>query len=351
MIAAGTTKCTCVNAGTKQCGTSYADSRKAYEADRRNIFRAVDRIQDTEGSYLRAKMESIPPGERYDYGFVGTGESVRHTMILEALNRLKKYLPPNDKMSETSRIANTRAIVKDSLKVARVSVHQYPRLRKGMSPLILSRRAVASLNSVIASLETAHNALVRYCQLADPMNRSHAQAAVQAIATVLREVREHRVAHMRFTSARDFLPDGAGGKRIEHTMELLVGLGEVMQEITPTAYLIRPTSSHAIEAVSANGFNCTKKPVAGGKALVECIGQFPGVVGIFAATGYDIVHVEYSPDNKKRYFFMSETGCLILNAGDNTALAANRSSTKKRFNAFMDAMSWCYSGGKPAPAR
>ena len=107
--------------------------------------------------------------------------------------------------------------------------------------------------------------------------------------------------------------------------------------------------AHAAAPVSANGFTCTQNPVAGGRALVECTGQFPGVAGLFAATGYDIVHVEYTPDNKKRYFFMSETGCLILNAGDNTALAIDRSGTKKQFPAFMDAMSWCYSGGKPAP--
>ena len=106
---------------------------------------------------------------------------------------------------------------------------------------------------------------------------------------------------------------------------------------------------HATEVVSANGFTCTQKPVPNNRALVECIGQFPGVTGLFAGTGYDIVHVEYSPDNKKRYFFMSETGCLILNAGDNTALATDRSGTKKQFTAFMDAMSWCYSRGKSAP--
>ncbi len=108
--------------------------------------------------------------------------------------------------------------------------------------------------------------------------------------------------------------------------------------------------AHAIEAVSANGFTCTKKPLPNNRALVECIGRFPGVTGLFAATGYDIVHVEYSPDNKKRYFFMSETGCLILNASDNTALATNRSGTKKQFTVFLDAMNWCYSGGKSAPA-
>ena len=107
--------------------------------------------------------------------------------------------------------------------------------------------------------------------------------------------------------------------------------------------------AHAIEAVSANGFTCTQKPVQGNRALVECTGQFPGVNGYFGGTGYDIVHVEYSPDNKRRYFYMSETGCLILNAGDNTALATDSTGTRKQFAAFMDAMSWCYSRGKLAP--
>ena len=103
---------------------------------------------------------------------------------------------------------------------------------------------------------------------------------------------------------------------------------------------------HAIEAVSANGFTCTQQPVKGNRSLVECTGQFQGVTGLFAATGYDLVHVEYTPDNKKRYFYMSETGCLILNASNNAALATSRSGTKKQFTTFMDAMNWCYSGGK-----
>ena len=101
---------------------------------------------------------------------------------------------------------------------------------------------------------------------------------------------------------------------------------------------------------SANGFNCTQDAASGNRWLVECIGQFPGVTGLFAGAGYDIVHVEYSPDNKKRYFYMSETGCLILNAGDNTALATDKSGGKKQFTAFMDAMGWCYASVQPAPA-
>ncbi len=115
------------------------------------------------------------------------------------------------------------------------------------------------------------------------------------------------------------------------------------------AIVCMPLSTFAIEAVSANGFTCTQQQAPNKRALVECIGQFPGVTGIFAGTGYDLVHVEYSPDNKRRFFFMSETGCLILNANDNTALATDRSGTKKQFTAFLDAMNWCYSGGKSTP--
>ncbi len=108
--------------------------------------------------------------------------------------------------------------------------------------------------------------------------------------------------------------------------------------------------AHAVAVVSANGFKCTQKSTSSNRALVECIGEFPGVTGLFAGTGYDIVHVEYSPDNKKRYFFMSETGCFILNASDKTALATDKSGTKKQFSAFMDAMEWCYKEGKSETA-
>ncbi len=103
----------------------------------------------------------------------------------------------------------------------------------------------------------------------------------------------------------------------------------------------------AIEVVSANGFNCDQQTVSKNKTLVECAGQFQGAKGVFAATGYDIVHISYSPDNKRRYFYMSETGCLILNAANNEALATDKSGTKKQFSKFMDAMSWCYNSGKP----
>jgi hypothetical protein len=109
--------------------------------------------------------------------------------------------------------------------------------------------------------------------------------------------------------------------------------------------------ANATEVVSANGFNCNQQTVSKGKTLVECTGQFQGVTGIFAATGYDIVHVSYSPDNKRRYTYMSETGCLILNASDNAALATDKSGTKKQFTKFMDAMSWCYSSSKPTPEK
>jgi hypothetical protein len=119
--------------------------------------------------------------------------------------------------------------------------------------------------------------------------------------------------------------------------------------ILATALIVGVADAAHAAAVSANGFTCTQQPTPDKRSLVECIGQFQGVAGIFAATGYDIVHVEYSPDNKRRYFYMSETGCLILNAGDNAALATDRAGGKKQFSAFMDAMSWCYTGGQPAP--
>jgi hypothetical protein len=109
-------------------------------------------------------------------------------------------------------------------------------------------------------------------------------------------------------------------------------------------------TADAAAVVSANGFSCTQEQAKDGRTLVECIGQFQGVTGLFAGTGYDIVHVEYSPDNKKRYFFMSETGCLILNAADNTALATDKAGVRKQFTSFMDAMNWCYTGGQAAPA-
>lgn len=101
--------------------------------------------------------------------------------------------------------------------------------------------------------------------------------------------------------------------------------------------------------VSANGFTCQATPSKSGQ-LVECSGQFPGVAGLFGATGRDLVQIEYSPDNKRRFFYMSDTGCLILNADDNTAAAIDKSGTKKTFGAFLDAMSWCYTGSAPAAA-
>jgi hypothetical protein len=123
----------------------------------------------------------------------------------------------------------------------------------------------------------------------------------------------------------------------------------ILLAILAAALVVGSTSvADAVAVVSANGFKCTQQSTSNNKALVECIGQFPGVDGFFAGTGYDIVHVEYSPDNKKRYFFMSETGCFILNASDKTALATDRSGTKKQFSAFMDAMEWCYSESKSA---
>jgi hypothetical protein len=123
---------------------------------------------------------------------------------------------------------------------------------------------------------------------------------------------------------------------------------KLVMYLTVVFVLGSASAAHAA-SVSANGFACTERPVAGGRALVECTGQFPGVVGIFGATGYDIAHIEYSPDNKRRYVFMSETGCLILNAGDNAALATDRTGTKKQFPAFMNAMEWCYTSAGQGP--
>ena len=107
------------------------------------------------------------------------------------------------------------------------------------------------------------------------------------------------------------------------------------------------STAQALPVVSANGFNCTAQPV-GEKSLVECMGQFAGVAGVFSATGYDMVHVDYTPDNNRRYSYMSETGCLILAASDKSALATDKSGRKQQFNSFMEAMQWCYSGGEKA---
>lgn len=124
----------------------------------------------------------------------------------------------------------------------------------------------------------------------------------------------------------------------------------IMFALLAAAFIVGATpAAHAVGVVSANGFKCTQKSVQNNRALVECVGQFPGVAGSFSGTGYDIVHVEYTPDNKKHYFFMSETGCLVLNT-DDTALATDKSGTRKQFTAFMDAMKWCYTGGKSARA-
>ena len=106
-----------------------------------------------------------------------------------------------------------------------------------------------------------------------------------------------------------------------------------------------------LPVISANGFSCTAQPV-GERNLVECMGQFQGVAGLYAATGYDMVHVDFTPDNQRRYSYMSETGCLILAAADKTALATDKSGTKKQFSSYTDAMQWCYTGGaaqQPAP--
>lgn len=106
--------------------------------------------------------------------------------------------------------------------------------------------------------------------------------------------------------------------------------------------------SHAANVFSTNGFKCTATPAKSG-TLVDCDGAFPGVNGLFGATGYDIAHIEYSPDNKNRYTYMSDNGCLILTAADGTSVAVNRAGNRAKFNTFLDAMSWCYTGGQGQP--
>lgn len=123
-------------------------------------------------------------------------------------------------------------------------------------------------------------------------------------------------------------------------------MNKIIIVIALACILSIPVSAHAVGVVSANGFTCTAT-AAGNNSLVECSGSFPGVTGLFGGTGYQIAHIEYSPDNKRRYFYMSETGCLIMNAADGRAVAIDRSGGKKQFGGFMEAMEWCYSGGKP----
>ena len=97
----------------------------------------------------------------------------------------------------------------------------------------------------------------------------------------------------------------------------------------------------AAGVISANNFQCSATPAKSG-SLVECIGQFPGVTGIFGATGFDVVQISYSPDNQRRYYYMSETGCLILTAPDKTSVAMSAAKKQMKFASFMEAMQWCY---------
>lgn len=101
---------------------------------------------------------------------------------------------------------------------------------------------------------------------------------------------------------------------------------------------------HAAGPVSANNFTCTATP-ANGRNLIECIGTLPGATGLFGGTGYDLVHVAYSPDNQKKYTYMSDTGCLILTAPDKSAYAVSAAKKEQKFASFLDAMGWCYKGG------
>ena len=124
--------------------------------------------------------------------------------------------------------------------------------------------------------------------------------------------------------------------------------GMIAGLVAGTCLTVAASAAQAAPVVSANGFTCTAQPAKTG-SLVECIGQFQGAQGLFGATGYDIVHVEFTPDNQRRYTYMSETGCLILAAADKSALATDKSGTKKQFANAMDAMQWCYTGAAPSP--
>jgi len=113
--------------------------------------------------------------------------------------------------------------------------------------------------------------------------------------------------------------------------------------------LIAATHAQAANVFSANGFRCSGTQTKGG-TLVDCDGAFPGVNGLFGGTGYDLAHIEYSPDNKNKFFYMSDTGCLIMTNAENVAVATDRASSKNKFNAFMDAMNWCYTGIQKNPS-
>lgn len=114
--------------------------------------------------------------------------------------------------------------------------------------------------------------------------------------------------------------------------------------LTVCLFLLTPSVLMA-GVVSANNFTCTSTP-AKDRALVECIGTFPGTVGLFGGIGYDLVQVSFSPDNKRKFTYMSDTGCLILGAPDGSAAAVSGTGKQTKAASFMDAMQWCYQGSK-----
>lgn len=116
-----------------------------------------------------------------------------------------------------------------------------------------------------------------------------------------------------------------------------------------SAILLASSLAQGANVFSANGFNCTATPAKNG-TLVDCDGVFPGVNGLFGATGYELAHIEYSPDNKSRFSYMSDTGCLIMTAADNKSVAVDHTKNKSNFNSFTDAMGWCYKGAQGAPS-
>jgi len=113
--------------------------------------------------------------------------------------------------------------------------------------------------------------------------------------------------------------------------------------------LVLAAYADAANVFSANGFRCTGSPTKSG-TLVDCDGAFPGVNGIFGGTGYELSHIEYSPDNKNRFLYMSDTGCLVMTTADNASVAVDRTNNKNKFNAITDAMQWCYTGAQKTPS-
>ncbi len=107
------------------------------------------------------------------------------------------------------------------------------------------------------------------------------------------------------------------------------------------AAIVAITATANAAVVSSNNFTCTAAP-SGQRSLVECTGTFPGVAGLFQATGYDVVHVAYSPDNQRKFYYMSDTGCVLLMAPGGETVATDSSGQKTKFPSFTDAMGACY---------